>query len=155
MRNLEPTNTSQIARVADGSVSLVHWGLTRMTRYISISVYLCISTVVNLPYKFTKQFAWRIHATFGPLCWPPNLFFHILGWEIQGVLLAFLIGKIQVGDPGCNIYIFILRFPPGFSHLPCIFSMGKVGFAPRDCPSPAVGQMEAAMSTASFPRDCT
>lgn len=63
-----------------------------------------------------------------PLFGPRTYFFtYSDGKKNKSCLLAFLIEKIQVGDPRCNIYM--IRFPPRFSHLPCIFSMGKVGFA--------------------------
>lgn len=110
MRNLEPTNTSQIARDAEfRSVSLVHWTGPRMTRYISISMDIYSSKSALQIYP--SSFAWRIHATFGPLCLAMNLFFHILGWENSKSCDSLFYSKNPSWRPTwCNIYM--IRLSP-------------------------------------------
>lgn len=122
-----------MARVAEfRSVSLVHWGLTRLTRYISISMYIYSSKSALQIYQ---QFAWRIHATFGPLCLAPERICSHARMGNAKSCGGFFIGKIPSWRPTwCNMNPKKKDFPPDFHISPVSSPWGRwvshLGIAP-------------------------
>lgn len=76
-----------------------HWFIGRDPGWRGISVYLWISTVVNLLYKFTPAV---LHGEsmqlLDPFVWPWTYSFTYSDGKILSLATVFFIQKIQVGD---------------------------------------------------------